>query len=68
MSGKAKKRPIRDDAGYENGVPDKHRRPKIDPDERDEYAEWRLERGSRGRKRRDKADGRHQRRRTEEVD
>ena len=32
---------------------------KVDPDERDEYEEWRRERGGRGRKRKDKAGGRH---------
>ena len=36
------------------------KRKKIDPDERDEYEEWRRERGGRGRKRKDKAGGRHQ--------
>jgi hypothetical protein len=35
------------------------KRPKVDPDERDEYEEWRRERGGRGRKRKDKAGGRH---------
>jgi hypothetical protein len=35
------------------------RRPKVSLDERHEYEEWRRERGSRGRKRRDKAGGRH---------
>ena len=35
------------------------KRQKIDPDERDEYEEWRRERGGRGRKRKDKAGGRH---------
>lgn len=35
------------------------RRPRIDPDDRDEYEEWRREQGSRGRKRKDKAGGRH---------
>jgi hypothetical protein len=39
------------------------RRPRVDRDERDEYAEWRKERGKRGRKRKDKAGGRHRRRR-----
>lgn len=37
-------------------------RPRVDPDERDEYDEWRRERGSRGRKRKNKAGGRHRRR------
>jgi hypothetical protein len=35
-------------------------RPRIDPEERDNYDEWRRERGSRGRKRKDKAGGCHQ--------
>jgi hypothetical protein len=39
------------------------KRQKIDPGERDEYEEWRRERGGRGRKRKDKAGGRHQIRR-----
>jgi len=39
------------------------RRQRVDPDERDEYEEWRQERGSRGRKRKDKAGGRHHPRR-----
>ena len=38
------------------------KRQKVDPDERDEYEEWRRERGDRGRKRKDKAGGRHRRR------
>ena len=42
-------------------------RPRIDPDERDEYNEWRRERGRRGRKRKDKAGGRHRRRRDDEY-
>ena len=39
------------------------RRQKVDPDERDEYEEWRQERCRRGRKRKDKAGRRHPRRR-----
>jgi hypothetical protein len=38
-------------------------RPMVDREERDEYAEWRQERGKRGRKLKDKAGGRHRRRR-----
>ena len=37
-------------------------RPRVDPDEQDEYEEWRRERAKRGRKRKDKAGGRHRRR------
>lgn len=36
---------------------------RIDPDERDDYEDWREERVSRGRKPRDKAGGRHERKR-----
>ncbi len=43
------------------------RRPKVDPDERDEFEEWRQERGSRGRKRKDKAGGRHRHRDDDEY-
>ena len=39
------------------------KRQKVDPDEQGEYEEWRRERGGRGRKRKDKAGGRHQIRR-----
>ena len=39
------------------------RRQRVDPDERDEYEEWRQERCRRGRKRKDKAGRRHPRRR-----
>jgi hypothetical protein len=46
---------------------DTQRRPKVNLDERHEYEEWRRERGSRGRKRRDKAGGRHKNRRKEEF-
>ncbi|MCW8984630.1 MAG: hypothetical protein OQK55_04760 [Thermoanaerobaculales bacterium] len=42
------------------------RRQRVDPDERDEYLEWRRERGRRGRKRKDKAGGRHVRRRDDD--
>ncbi len=42
-------------------------RPKIDPDERDEYDEWRRERSGRGRKRKDKAGGRHRMRRDDDL-
>ena len=49
-----------------NGAEDSSWLPKIDPDEQEEYDEWRKERGSRGRKRRDKAGGRHQHRRKED--
>ena len=42
------------------------RHPRIDPGERDEYEEWRRERGDRGRKRRDKAGGRHRHRAEED--
>jgi hypothetical protein len=42
------------------------RRPKVSLDERHEYEEWRRERGSRGRKRRDKAGGRHRHQRSGE--
>jgi hypothetical protein len=44
------------------------RRPRVDPGERDEYDEWRRERGSRGRKRKDKAGGRHRLRRDDDLD
>ena len=43
-------------------------RVKVDPDERDEYRDWREERGSRGRKPRDKAGGRHEKRRRRDRD
>ncbi len=49
-----------------NEADDSVRRPKVDRDELDEYQEWRKERGSRGRKRKDKAGGRHQRRRDDD--
>ena len=42
------------------------KRQKVDPDERDEYEEWRRERGDRGRKRKDKAGGRHTRGRVDD--
>jgi hypothetical protein len=41
---------------------------RIDPDERDDYEDWREERVSRGRKRRDKAGGRHERRRRKSLE
>ena len=43
------------------------RRPRVSLDERHEYEEWRRERGSRGRKRRDKAGGRHENRGKDEC-
>ena len=55
----------RKDLDETDDVEQSSRHPKIDPGERDEYAEWRRDRGGRGRKRRDKAGGRH-RRRTED--
>jgi hypothetical protein len=39
-------------------------RRRIEPDERDDYDDWRREQGSRGRKPRGKAGDRHQRRRS----
>jgi hypothetical protein len=41
-------------------LPDRKRRRSVPTDERAEYEAWRSERGSRGRKRRDKAGGRHE--------
>jgi hypothetical protein len=58
-----RRRDIEDEA---NPIEDISRHPSVDPDERDEYDEWRRERGSRGRKRKDKAGGRHQHRRDED--
>jgi hypothetical protein len=43
------------------------RRP-VDADERDDLKDWLEERGARGRKRRDKAGGRHERTRQRELD
>jgi len=42
-------------------------RPRVDPGERDEYYEWRRERGRRGRKRKGKAGGRHRLRRDDDL-
>ena len=54
--GRSRRRDV-DEEMEEEGTSPRH--PKIDPDERDEYDEWRRERGGRRRKRRDKAGGRH---------
>lgn len=59
--GKPRRQRIIDDEGDTDDR--SRRRHKVDPDERDEYDEWRRERGGRGRKRKDKAGGRHQNRR-----
>jgi hypothetical protein len=49
-----------------NGADDLLRHPSVDPEERDEYDEWRRERAGRGRKKKDKAGGRHRRHRDED--
>lgn len=67
MSSEKDKRRRRHDFNDETGeVEESSRRPKVDPDERDEYLEWRQEHGGRGRKRKDKAGGRHLRKRDED--
>ena len=43
------------------------RRRRVDPDERDEYEEWRRERGGRGRKRRRSRENDHSRREIEDL-
>jgi len=55
---------IETDPGDDDGDP--YRRVRIEPDERDDYEDWRRERGSRGRKPRGKAGGRHHRRRSQD--
>ena len=62
--GERRQRPVTDEDAKENEK--SSRRHKIDPDERDEFDEWRRERGSRGRKRKDKAGGRHRRNRSDD--
>lgn len=42
------------------------RRVRLEPDERDDYEDWRREQGSRGRKPRGKAGDRHRRRRSQD--
>lgn len=61
VSEKARRR-RRDSEGETDEAEKFSRRPRIDPGERDEYEEWRREYGGRGRKRKDKAGGRHRRR------
>ena len=56
-----KKRQLDNDGREDDGRD--NRRPSIEPDDRDEYEDWRRDRGTRGRKRRDKAGGRHHQRR-----
>ena len=63
MSAEDRDRRSRRDFEDEDEVPDgRRKRPRIDSGERDEYDEWKLERGKRGRKRKDKAGGRHRQR------
>ena len=53
-----------DEVEDEDDLPLKQR---VDPDERDDYDEWRRERQSRGRKRRGKGSDRRRRRQGEEL-
>jgi hypothetical protein len=64
---KPRQQPLEDEAEDLIELEAPLRRRRVDPDERDEYEEWRRERGGRGRKRRRSRGNDHSRREIEDL-